>query len=177
MPGAFDPYHMWLGIPPEEQPPHHYRLLAIRAFEENPEVIQNAADQRMSHLRSFQAGQHGKLSQKLLNEVAAARLCLLHSGKKAGYDEELRQRMAESVAAMPKAPEEAILAPPVPPPLCSPPTPPESPRLPAAACRRQTRSARRCWRRFGKSPRSPPGLRSLAVASQRTRPFPTDSRQ
>ena len=25
---AFDPYHIWLGIPPEAQPPSHYRLLA-----------------------------------------------------------------------------------------------------------------------------------------------------
>ena len=26
----FDPYHIWLGIPPEEQPPNHYRLLGCR---------------------------------------------------------------------------------------------------------------------------------------------------
>ena len=25
----FDPYHRWLGIPPEEQPADHYRLLGI----------------------------------------------------------------------------------------------------------------------------------------------------
>ncbi len=24
----FDAYRKWLGIPPEEQPPHHYRLLS-----------------------------------------------------------------------------------------------------------------------------------------------------
>ena len=23
----FDPYYTWLGIPPEEQPPDHYRLI------------------------------------------------------------------------------------------------------------------------------------------------------
>lgn len=23
----FDPYHKWLGIPPKDQPPNHYRLL------------------------------------------------------------------------------------------------------------------------------------------------------
>ena len=23
----FNPYHVWLGIPPEEQPANHYRLL------------------------------------------------------------------------------------------------------------------------------------------------------
>jgi hypothetical protein len=29
MAGPFDPYHRWLGIPPQEQPPNHYRLLAL----------------------------------------------------------------------------------------------------------------------------------------------------
>ena len=57
MPEIFDPYHKWLGIPPAEQPPNHYRLLAIPLFESDPDVIANAADQRMSHIRSFQIGE------------------------------------------------------------------------------------------------------------------------
>ena len=28
--GAFDPYHQWLGIPPEQQPPDHYALLGLK---------------------------------------------------------------------------------------------------------------------------------------------------
>jgi hypothetical protein len=88
---AFDPYYTWLAIAPEEQPPDHYRLLGLRRFEENLEVIENAADQRMMHLRNFQAGQHSALSQKLLNEVAAARVRLLNPEKKRGYDAQLRQ--------------------------------------------------------------------------------------
>ena len=43
----FDPYHTWLGIPPEEQPADHYRLLGLRRFESNVEAIANAMDQRM----------------------------------------------------------------------------------------------------------------------------------
>ncbi len=78
----FDPYHQWLGIPASEQPPHHYRLLGIPAFEESPTVIENAADQRMAHLRTFQTGKHAAESQRLLNEVAAARVCLLNAEKK-----------------------------------------------------------------------------------------------
>ena len=69
----FDPYHEWLGIPASEQPPHHYRLLGIPPFEESPTVIENAADQRMAHLRTFQTGKHAAESQRLLNEVAAAK--------------------------------------------------------------------------------------------------------
>lgn len=29
MPDRFDPYHQWLGIPPKDQPPNHYRLLGV----------------------------------------------------------------------------------------------------------------------------------------------------
>lgn len=47
----FDPYHMWLGIPPEDQPPHHYRLLSIAVFEQNLDVIEAASQRQISHLR------------------------------------------------------------------------------------------------------------------------------
>ena len=90
MPETFDPYHKWLGIPPAEQPPNHYRLLAIPLFESDPDVIANAADQRMGHVRSFQIGVHTELSQRLLNAIAAARVCLLDARKKAVYDAALR---------------------------------------------------------------------------------------
>lgn len=86
----FDPYYQWLGIPPDQQPPNHYRLLGIQLFEENREVIQNAADRQMAHLRSFQSGPRGRFSQRLLNEIAAAKLCLLTADKKAAYDASLR---------------------------------------------------------------------------------------
>ena len=89
----FDPYHQWLGIPASEQPPHHYRLLGVSAFEDSPAVIENAADQRMAHLRTFQAGQNGAESQRLLNEVATARICLLSVTKKAAYDTWLRDQL------------------------------------------------------------------------------------
>ncbi len=72
MPDDFDPYYVWLGIGAEEQPANHYRLLGIRPFEPNGDVIDNAADRQTAHLRMLQAGQHGKHTQRLLNEVAAA---------------------------------------------------------------------------------------------------------
>ena len=52
----FDPYHKWLAIPPEEQPPNHYRLLALPLFEWDADVIESAAEQRTVFLRSFQTG-------------------------------------------------------------------------------------------------------------------------
>ena len=97
----FDPYYQWLGIPPEEQPPNHYRLLGIRLFEENSEVIQNASDRQMVHLRTFQNGPRAAQSQKLLNEVAAAKLCLLSPDKKATYDAHLRVPHSEPAGPPP----------------------------------------------------------------------------
>jgi hypothetical protein len=87
----FDPYYVWLGIPPDQQPPTHYRLLGLQAFESNTDVIANAGEQRMAHLRSVQIGQHAAQSQRVLGEVALAMRVLLAPSRKAAYDEQLRQ--------------------------------------------------------------------------------------
>lgn len=76
----FDPYYKWFGIAPEEQPPNHYRLLGIRLFEADSDVIANAADQRMAYPRNMQVGRHRDASQRLLDEIAAARCSILKRG-------------------------------------------------------------------------------------------------
>jgi len=80
---TFDPYRKWLGIPPAEQPADHYRLRGVGRFEDDADTISNAADRQMAHVRTFQTGAHSAVSQKLLNEIAAARVCLLDRAKKA----------------------------------------------------------------------------------------------
>jgi formylglycine-generating enzyme required for sulfatase activity len=87
----FDPYHVWLGIATKEQPPNHYRLLGIDAFEDDREVIENAADQKVIHLRTFQLSKHRESAEKLLNQVATAKICLLNPAKKAAYDQQLHK--------------------------------------------------------------------------------------
>lgn len=99
MSDTFNGYHVWLGIPANEQPPNHYRLLGIALFETDLDVIDHAADRQMAHVRTFQSGRHQSLSQQILNELAAARLCLLNAEKKTAYDESLRARLG----AVPKA--------------------------------------------------------------------------
>lgn len=93
MSDGFDPYHKWLGILPEEQPADLYRLLGIALFENDPDVIESAADRQASHLRSFQSGKQSAASQKLLNEVSKARVTLLNPAEKAAYDESLQAQM------------------------------------------------------------------------------------
>ena len=99
---AFDAYYVWLGIGPEEQPANHYRLLGIRLFEPNPEVIDSAADRQMAHLRTFQQGKNAALSQRLLNEVSAARVCLLNPATKAAYDAQLRAATGPATRPLPR---------------------------------------------------------------------------
>jgi hypothetical protein len=89
----FDPYHVWLGIAPKDQPPNHYRLLSVDLFETDPDVIENAADKHTVHLRTFQLSKYRDLAETLLNEVATARICLLNPQKKAAYDQHLRKTL------------------------------------------------------------------------------------
>jgi len=130
MPGEFDPYYRWLAIPPEQQPPNHYRLLGTQPFEQDVEVIRDAAERQMAHVRSYALGQYADLSQRVLNELGAARACLLNPARKAAYDRELRSALEPA-------------GPPEPPPMAVPlaavdersASPPPLPRRPVAPAR------------------------------------------
>ncbi len=128
---TFDPYRKWLGIPSGEQPPNHYRLLGVGLFESDPDVISSAADRQMVHVRTFQSGEHSELSQRILNELAAARLCLLDARKKAEYDDQLRRQLPAQTTG-PTPPQ--VVTPPQPPPGSSAPpvsAPPAAPPVTA----------------------------------------------
>jgi hypothetical protein len=107
----FDPYLQWLGIRDPERPPNHYTLLGVQPFESDPDVLANAADRQMAHVRTFQTGRHAIETQQLLNELAAATVCLLNPARKAPYDAWLGSRQPASAPVAPIAPE-----PPKPPP-------------------------------------------------------------
>lgn len=97
----FDPYYIWLGIPPHEQPPHHYRLLGLQLFESDPHVIQNAADRQMVHVKAQAHGRYGAYSQAILNHLSAARICLLNPDTRQAYDATLRQSAAAQQPPVP----------------------------------------------------------------------------
>ena len=107
----FDPYYQWLGIPPEEQPPNHYRLLGIKWFEDNADVISAAVDRQMLHLRTYQIGDYSDVSQRLLNEVISAKLCLLDPKRKAAYDQWLLEGDLEKSIETQKASKTADFGP------------------------------------------------------------------
>lgn len=94
----FDPYYQWLGIPKKDQPVNYYRLLNLQLFEENPDVIENAATRQLTFVKTFQTGKHAAISQQLMNEISAARACLLDPRKKASYDSQLQPAVWTEVA-------------------------------------------------------------------------------
>lgn len=125
----FDPYHRWLGIPPEEQPASHYRLLGLVPLEDDVEVIRDAAERQIGHVRRYGLGKHSELSQRILNELAGAKACLMDPEKKSRYDAELRIKLKASKSK--PEPASRLEVPDVPRPAPSPPpalrTPPELP--------------------------------------------------
>jgi hypothetical protein len=103
--------------------------LGIGPFESDTDAISNAADRQMAHVRTFQSGENSDLSQQILNELAAARVCLLDARRKAVYDDQLRRRLPPQHPGVvppqlpgPPAPPPGgsgppVAAPPVPPPI------------------------------------------------------------
>ena len=86
----FDPYHKWLNIPPSEQPPNHYRLLGVEPLASDGDAVGRAAGRLISYLQARAKGKNGAHAERLLEDVIAARACLLDPASKAEYDAGLR---------------------------------------------------------------------------------------
>ncbi len=100
---AFDPLAQWLGIPTAEQPPHHYRLLGLKLFEDRAEKIEQAADERMAAVRKHQNGPRAAATQKVLNRLAAAKQCLLNPATRGAYDAAIQGQLAADKSAAQKS--------------------------------------------------------------------------
>ena len=108
MSGAFDPYHRWLGIPPKDQPANHYRMLGIELFEGDPGGDPRrgrAADGPRARRTNW--AQYVELSQRILNELATAKACLLKAEDKTAYDHALRQELSPQKTVVPSMPPAA----------------------------------------------------------------------
>lgn len=104
MSAPFDPYLQWLGIPPSERPVDFYRLLGVQAFEADPDVIENAANLRTTQLKAAADGEHAKAAQRILTEIASAKICLLVPETKADYDKKLGALLGKSASGPHKPP-------------------------------------------------------------------------
>lgn len=95
MSNKFDPYFEWLDISPAEQPADYYRLLGLETFESDQDSIRDHADERMEIVRRHHNGRHSRYSQRILNEISAARSCLLREKLRRIYDAKLKKINAE----------------------------------------------------------------------------------
>jgi len=152
---GFDPYHRWLGIPPRDQPASHYRLLGLVPFEDDAEVIRDAAERQIAHVRRYASGKHSDLSQRILNELAAAKGCLLDPPKKELHDAQLRAEVAREAQPVPAPPPDKM----------SMPAPPSSSKPPAARTSYAGSS-------HGMLNSGDPALKALAEAARALPPSP-----
>ncbi len=93
MSDSFNPYQVWFDIPRVDQPPNHYRLLGLELYEASKTKIEDAVTARAEFLSAISMGKHVAHAQRILNEVAMSRICLLDPVKKRDYDKKLREQV------------------------------------------------------------------------------------
>jgi hypothetical protein len=95
--GDIDPYAEWLSIGQDNRPITHYALMGFSQAEaagligrplteREAKRVEAAADRNMGFVRNYQNGKYSNLSQRILNELSAAKIALLDAQKKASYD-------------------------------------------------------------------------------------------
>ncbi len=89
---TLDVYRDWLGIKDTNRPLNHYQLLRLKMFEDDVSKIRKHYRKLNAHVRKFATGQYWEESQKLLNELARAMLCLTDQKRKAEYDASLGRK-------------------------------------------------------------------------------------
>jgi hypothetical protein len=83
---SIDVYRDWLGIKEAARPLTYYQLLRLKPFEDSAEKIREHYRKMNAHVRKFGAGEYSEQSQRLLNELAKAMLCLTDVQRKREYD-------------------------------------------------------------------------------------------
>jgi hypothetical protein len=87
-----DVYRDWLGITETARPLNYYQLLRLKPFEDNAEVVREHYRKMNAHVRKYATGDFADQSQKLLNELAKAMLCLTDAQRKREYDASLGRK-------------------------------------------------------------------------------------
>lgn len=81
-----DVYRDWLGIQETARPLNYYQLLKLKQFEDDVAKIRGSYRQFNAHVRRYSTGEYGPESQRLLNELTKAMLCLTDVQRKREYD-------------------------------------------------------------------------------------------
>src|SRR4051812_27382419 len=98
-----DLYQQWLDLPPRPRPATHYALLGLEPFESDEAKIRAAAAGRIKQIRKYTL-KYPHESTKLLNEVAAAEVCLTDAPSRLEYERQLKGAPAPAPAPPPPVP-------------------------------------------------------------------------
>src|SRR5687768_3424681 len=88
-----DFYTTWLGIAPGPRPPDYYTLLGVLPGCADVEQIETAAQEKLDRLDRYSLSTDPlkrDAVQRLMNEVARARMTLTAADRRAAYDAELK---------------------------------------------------------------------------------------
>lgn len=99
---AFNPYREWLGL--QVVQPNHYELLSLPIYEPDIEAVALAADRAATRVRSFRPGANAAAWSRLLDEIHAAKECLLSDNDKIDYDRRLRSGDVAAASPAPAPP-------------------------------------------------------------------------
>ncbi|MDR0392309.1 MAG: hypothetical protein LBH59_10415 [Planctomycetaceae bacterium] len=103
-----DVYRDWLKIKATNRPLDFYQLLKLSRFEDEIEKIRDNYRKLNQYIRKFATGDYIEESQKLLNELAKAMLCLTDTARKLEYDISLGRKVGVTKAR--RSLEEILLA-------------------------------------------------------------------
>lgn len=107
-----DDYYRLLGIRVDCIPPSHYQVLGLAEFENSQDRIRLAVRELDSKLRAVIQGPDVARAQQMLNQIAAAKICLTDKSLKFSYDETLKAKLTshdEPLQAPPESSEQTQL--------------------------------------------------------------------
>jgi hypothetical protein len=78
----------WLGLPPGNWPPDHYRLLGLDPGESDVELIEQRVHQRLDSVRRYQMT-HPEPATEAMNRLAQAFVCLTDPAARQAYNTEV----------------------------------------------------------------------------------------
>lgn len=83
---GFNAYREWLGVAGQSEIPSYYELLALRPLEPDTAQIEAAYQRQSARLATHLSGAQADIAQRLMGELAEARLTLLTPTAKRAYD-------------------------------------------------------------------------------------------
>ncbi len=106
-----DLYTQWLQIPAGPRPPNHYALLGLPPFCDDVHKIEEAAGRQLERLDRYALHPDTALreaGQRIMNEVARARVVLASAEKRAAYNRSLMGPVAVPPSQLPNNPPSVI---------------------------------------------------------------------